>query len=64
MPEATDLVLVTEPEYRKAEEVFRNAWGTLFEPAPAAESELAKQVLERGGARGRCWRDAVRGSAL
>lgn len=48
MPEATDLVLVTEPEYRKAEEVFRNAWGTRFEPAPAAESELARQVLERG----------------
>lgn len=43
MPET---VLVTEKEYGKAEQVFRNATGTTTRPAPADEAGLSAAVLQ------------------
>lgn len=41
-------VVVTELEYRKAEEVFRSAPGFECIPAPAAEAALAERVRQTG----------------
>lgn len=43
-----ETVLVTELEYRKAENVFRNAKDVRCEPAPVDEAALAKAVAARG----------------
>ncbi len=42
------IVLVTEPEYRKAEAVFRGAIGLDCRPAPADEDDLALAVANLG----------------
>ncbi len=41
-------ILVTEPEYGKAEAVFREARDVCCEPAPSEESALAARVADRG----------------
>ena len=42
------LVLVTEPEFRRAESVFASARGVQCTPAPREEAELARAVSDRG----------------
>lgn len=43
-----DIVLVTEPEFRKGEAVFGRAGGIRFEAAPAEEASLAQRVRQAG----------------
>ncbi|MFA6564879.1 MAG: NAD(P)-dependent oxidoreductase [Verrucomicrobiia bacterium] len=43
-----ETVLVTELEFRKAEEVFRNAKDVRCEPAPVDEAALTEAVVSRG----------------
>ncbi len=42
------VVLVTEPEFRRAEAVFASAAGMQCTPAPTGEAELARAVAESG----------------
>jgi phosphoglycerate dehydrogenase-like enzyme len=41
-------VLVTEPEYRRAESVFTSARGVQCTPAPREEADLARAITDRG----------------
>jgi phosphoglycerate dehydrogenase-like enzyme len=67
------LVLVTEPEFRRAQKVFTSASGMTCTPAPVDETELAAMIQQTGARSvvitGRPYRDALyrslaRGSVL
>ncbi len=45
---AKETILVTEPEFRKGEEIFRGASDIYCEPAPPDEPALAESILARG----------------
>jgi phosphoglycerate dehydrogenase-like enzyme len=60
---ATTPVLVTEPEFRRAEHIFESASGLTCTPVPAAEAELSA-IVQRSGVRhvvigGVFYRDAL-----